>query len=201
MPKDFINGGWLFSSACILVSLAATLYCATLLLECRAKFGGSFPDIGKAVYGKWGKLMVDISLVSSQYGFVTAYIYFIASQIGGEGGVIPCITAKDDDPTCENGTVIDRWWWMLICMAIYVPLVFVRKIEVFAATHLFGDVMIILTMVVICVYAGIDVGKDGWQGASLQAFNPSLWPDAIGFSVYTFEGIGIILPVMDITEN
>ena len=52
-------------------------------------------------------------------------------------------------------------------MAIYVPLVFVRKIEVFAATHLFGDVMIILTMVVICVYAGIDVGKDGWQGASL----------------------------------
>ena len=86
-------------------------------------------------------------------------------------------------------------------MAIYVPLVFVRKIEVFAVTHLFGDVMIILTMVVICIYAGIDVGKGGWQGASLQAFNPSLWPDAIGFSVYTFEGIGIILPVMDITEN
>ena len=79
MPKDFVNGGWLFSSACILVSLGATLYCATLLLECRAKFGGSFPEIGQAVYGKWGKILVDISLVSSQYGFVTAYIYFIAS--------------------------------------------------------------------------------------------------------------------------
>ena len=46
MPKDFINGGWLFSSACILVSLAATLYCSTLLLDCRAKYGGSFPEIG-----------------------------------------------------------------------------------------------------------------------------------------------------------
>ena len=47
-------------------------------------------------------------------------------------------------------------------MAIYVPLVYVRKIEVFAVTHLFGDVMIIVTMIVICIFAGIDVSKDGW---------------------------------------
>ena len=56
-------------------------------------------------------------------------------------------------------------------MAIYVPLVFVRKIEVFAVTHVFGDAMIIITMIVICIYAGIDVSKDGWQPGSLQAFN------------------------------
>ena len=86
-------------------------------------------------------------------------------------------------------------------MAIYVPLVFVRKIEVFAVTHVFGDAMIIITMIVICIYAGIDVSKDGWQPGSLQAFNSQLWPDAIGFSVYTFEGIGVILPIMDITEK
>jgi len=46
MPKDFINGGWLFSAICVILSLILTLYCAGLLLECRAKFGGSFPDIG-----------------------------------------------------------------------------------------------------------------------------------------------------------
>ena len=65
MPKDFINGGWLFSSACVIASLILTLYCASLLLECRAKFGGSFPDIGFAVYGKTGKRLVEISLVAS----------------------------------------------------------------------------------------------------------------------------------------
>ena len=162
MPKDFVNGGWLFSAVCIIGSLIVTLYCASLLLQCREKYGGSFPEIGYAVYGKWGKLLVDISLVASQYGFVTAYIYFIASQIGGPGGVIPCMTAPSDDPECINGTVINKWWFLLICMIIYVPLVFVRKIEVFAVTHLFGDVMIIITMIVICIYAGIDVSKDGW---------------------------------------
>jgi len=86
-------------------------------------------------------------------------------------------------------------------MAIYVPLVFVRKIEVFAATHLFGDIMIIITMIVICIFAGIDVSKYGWQPDGLQALNTALWPDAIGFSVYTFEGIGVILPIMDVTEK
>ena len=79
MPKDFVNGGWLFSAVCVIASLIVTLYCAHLLLQCRAKYGGSFPEIGYAVYRKWGKLLVDISLVASQYGFVTAYIYFIAS--------------------------------------------------------------------------------------------------------------------------
>jgi proton-coupled amino acid transporter len=28
-----------------------------------------------------------------------------------------------------------------------------------------------------------------------------LWPDAIGFSVYAFEGIGVILPIMEVTEH
>ena len=165
MPKDFINGGWLFSAICVILSLILTLYCASLLLECRQKFGGSFPDIGFAVYGKTGRRLVEISLVASQYGFVSAYIYFIASQIGGAQGVITCATANNDLPgeeACSSGTLINKWWFGLLCMIIYIPLVFVRKIEVFAATHLFGDIMIIITIVVLCIYAGIDVGDKGW---------------------------------------
>ena len=56
---------------------------------------------------------------------------------------------------------MSRWWFFLICMAIYVPLVFVRKIEFFAVTHLFGDIMIIITIITVCIYAGIDIGDRG----------------------------------------
>ena len=56
---------------------------------------------------------------------------------------------------------MNKWIWMPICMAIYVPLVMVRKIEVFAATHVFADIMIILTVIIIMVYAGIDIGEKG----------------------------------------
>ena len=37
----------------------------------------------------------------------------------------------------------------------------VRKIEVFAATHIFADAMIIITTIVIFVYAGMDLGSKG----------------------------------------
>ena len=50
---------------------------------------------------------------------------------------------------------------MPICMLIYIPLVMVRKIEVFAVTHLFGDIMIIITIVIIFIYAGADLSNNG----------------------------------------
>ena len=37
MPKDFINGGYLFSGICIAAALFLTLYCAKLLLEVSEK--------------------------------------------------------------------------------------------------------------------------------------------------------------------
>ena len=88
----------------------------------------------------------------------------------------------------------------MICLAIYTPLVLVRKIEVFAVTHLFGDIMIILTIFVIFSYAGYYVHtNDGWSPQGLKPIDPVLWPDAIGFSVYAFEGIGVILPIKQVT--
>lgn len=98
--------------------------------------------------------------------------------------------------------MISKWWFLLICMCIFVPLVFVRKISVFATTHLFGDIMIIITIVVLCVYAGIDIGdRGGFDTEGVAFLNTTLWPDAIGFSVYAFEGIGVILPVLEVTER
>jgi amino acid permease len=159
VPKDFKNGGYIFTPITLVASMVLTLYCAKLLLEVHAKTGGSFPSMGFKAYGKPGKIFVEIVLVASQFGFCTAYVYFIASQIGGQGGVIPCITG--DTEQCVGGLELNRWVWMPICMAIYVPLVLVRRIEVFAVTHLFADVMIVLTIIIVCIYAGIDIKSDG----------------------------------------
>lgn len=79
MPKDFVNGGYGFSGITIIACAALTLYCAKLLLEVYEKVGGSLPDIGYKTYGKTGKILVDVSLFASQFGFVCAYIYFITS--------------------------------------------------------------------------------------------------------------------------
>ena len=160
VPKDFKNGGYIFAPVTLIISAMITTYCAKLLLETNERLkGGSFPEMAFKAYGKPGKIFVEIVLVASQFGFCTAYVYFVGHEIGGAGGVIDCITASDDK--CSDGEVMNKWIWMPICMAIYVPLVMVRKIEVFAATHVFADIMIILTVLIIMVYAGVDIGKDG----------------------------------------
>lgn len=200
VPVDFKNGGYVFTPFTLIASLIVTLYCAKLLLAVNETLGGgSFPEMGFKAYGKPGRVFVEIVLVASQFGFCTAYVYFLASQIGGIGGVIQCITSDNPD-TCEGGTVINKWIWMPICMAIYVPLVMVRKIEVFAATHVFGDVMIIITFIVIVAYASASLSNNGLQMEGIKPID-SNWAEAIGFSVYTYEGIGVILPIREVTAN
>ena len=113
------------------------------------------------------------------------------------GGVIPCISGNAD---CLDGIEINKWIWMPICMCIYVPLVMVRKIEVFAVTHAFGDAMIIITLFVLFGYAGASLANNGPKFDRIDPIGP-LWADAIGFSVYTYEGIGVILPIREVTAD
>ena len=93
---------------------------------------------------------------------MTSYVYFITSQLAGPGGVIECMTSDSTDPhSCEGGTLIDRWWFLLPCCAIYIPLVMVRRVEVFAVTHIFADICIIATFLALCVYAGLEISDHG----------------------------------------
>ena len=77
---------------------------------------------------------------------------------------------------------------------------YIRKIEKFSVTHIFADVLILVTTIVILVYAFIHAAEEG-MGKGVYAINPTLWLDMIGFSVYSYEGIGVILPILEITEK
>lgn len=200
LPTNFITGGWFFSGAMLVFALLLTLFCIKLLLEVRNSLGGkmNFPEIGYAAYGTLGRACVEISLFASQFGFVCAYIYFIASQMTD---VLQSIAGK----TFPEHV---KWYYAPLCFAILFPLVLVRKIQVFAKFHVFGDIMVAVTVITCMAYATADVSKEGWTpdypgetGHGLPAFNSKLWPNCIGFAVYAFEGIGVILPIQDITAD
>jgi len=47
LPKNYRNGGWLWSLICMISSFFLTLYCAFRLLEAKARVpNGSFSEIG-----------------------------------------------------------------------------------------------------------------------------------------------------------
>ena len=55
--------------------------------------------------------------------------------------------------------------------------------------------MILLMVIVVVVFGIFNWIKVGGPNQNIYALNPATWTEAIGFSVYAFEGIGLILPV------
>lgn len=86
------------------------------------------------------------------------------------------------------------------CFIIYVPLCWVRKIEKFNASHIVADVLILVTLITIMIYAGLHVGEAGW-GPNIKPINNKLFINMIGFAVFAYEGVGVVIPIMDITED
>jgi len=59
-----------------------TYYCALLLIEVKGVVkASSYPDIGFKCFGLKGKYAVDIILILSQFGFCSAYVYFIVENL------------------------------------------------------------------------------------------------------------------------
>lgn len=161
-----------------------TLYCAKLLLETRKKLGASsYSDLGEKTYGTAGKVAVDIALILSQSGFCCAYIFFIKESF--HQIFIQCSLNLD----------IPTWYFAIMCFVLFTLLCYVRKIEVFASTHVFADLMIVLTLLVIIVEGCIELNSEGSRISEVDLINTNKFTDAIGFSVYSFEGIGVIMPV------
>ena len=190
LPRSFVKGGYGFTNIAILLSGFITIYCAMLLIQIRTKVGASsYTAIGEKLFGKPGKIMVNIALCLSQIGFVCAYLYFIMVNFS-------------DIFYHAFGLDISRFYLAIIQFVVFTLLCYVRKIEIFAVTHVFADLMIVVALVTIIVYGSMKMVNDGeTQINTIPFMNKKTYSDAIGFSVYAFEGIGIILPVQDITVN
>lgn len=145
--------------------------------------------------GNTGRILVDITLVGSQVSFVTAYIYFISKNLAE---IIHQIQLRSD----PDAGYINKWYFGMLCFFIYVPLCLFRNVSKLAVTHLFGDIMIFAALIAIVSYGVVAINdNNGFSTTDLKPINLKLFPDAIGFSVYAYEGIGIILPIQDITAN
>lgn len=132
-----------------MVCAFVTVYCAKLILEVREHTkSNSFTEIGLKLYGKTGRAFVDLCLILSQSGFCCAYIYFIKENF--------CNIMRNSYDVDINPNIL-AW----VCFIFFSLLCFVRKIEIFASTHIFADMMIFLTVVVVIGYGAAELSKNG----------------------------------------
>lgn len=185
LPRAFLNGGMLFSSMLLIGVAALSYYCFILLVNTRLKVDGSFGDMGGILYGRTMRYLILTSIVLSQVGFVAAYIVFTAENLQAfVVAVSHCLTR------------IDIKFMVLMQLVIFLPLSLIRDISKLGFTALIADAFILLGIIYLAYF---DVYKlvDNGGMADIKLFNPSSWTLFIGTAIFTFEGIGLIIPIQE----
>lgn len=185
LPRAFLNGGMLFSSLVLLGVALLTYYCFILLVTTRLKVDGSFGDIGGILYGKWMRGFILGALVLSQVGFVAAYIVFTSENLQA----FVLAVSK-----CQ--TWIDIKLMVLMQLVIFLPLSLIRDISKLSATALVADLFILMGLVYLYYFDVTAIVAHGGV-ADVVAFNARSWTLFIGTAVFTFEGVGLIIPIQE----
>ncbi|KAF4976065.1 hypothetical protein FZEAL_7243 [Fusarium zealandicum] len=184
LPRAFLNGGMAFST-CILFGVAAlSYYSFVLLVNTQLKIGGSFGDLGGALYGKNMRTLILASIVISQIGFVAAYTVFTAENLQA------FIRAVSN---CESSISIP--WLILMQMVIFLPFSLLRDIGKLGFTALVADAFILVGLAYLLYYDILTLNDNGI--ADIIMFNKKDWTLFIGTAIFTFEGIGLIIPVQE----
>ncbi|KAH9944868.1 transmembrane amino acid transporter protein-domain-containing protein [Amylocystis lapponica] len=184
LGKAFFNGGILFSSAVLTFIALISLYSFLLLVRTKFVVSGSFGDIGGALYGPWMRYMILGSIVVSQLGFVSAYIIFVSENLQA---FVLAIT------NCAK--LLGIQYFIMLQMLIFVPLALIRNLARLSTTALVADVFILAGLIYIF---GSEAGIMAQNGVShVEYFNPKDWPLLIGTAVFSFEGIGLVIPITD----
>lgn len=185
LPRAFLNGGMLFSSMVLLGVSILSYYAFILLVNTRLKIDGSFGDIGGILYGKHMRRIILGSIVLSQLGFVSAYIVFVSQNL--QAFVLAVSNCK---------SFIDIKWMVLLQLVIFMPLSLIRDISKLGFTALIADVFILLGLLYIYFYDVSTLVKQGGI-SDVASFNPSTWSLFIGTAIFTYEGIGLIIPIQE----
>ncbi|OMJ13712.1 Vacuolar amino acid transporter 3 [Smittium culicis] len=188
LPKSFHNGGLLFSIFTMVILAYLALHCMLLLVECHSKLKMSYGDIGYHLMGEKVRTIVHASIVFSQIGFCCAYSIFVATNTKFLFNTFT--DCKMDLPLS---------FWILIQFIIYIPMSMVRKIKKFSILALIANVFIVIGIGYLFYYDGHVLAKNGIS--DIVMFNPETFSMLVGTAAYSFEGIGLVIPVVESMET
>ncbi|KAL9015691.1 MAG: hypothetical protein Q9185_006917 [Variospora sp. 1 TL-2023] len=184
LPKAFKNGGILFSSITLVTVSLLSCLSFHLLLLCRRRYGGGYGELGSAVGGSWFRSLILTSIALSQIGFVCSGIIFIAQNLRS------FMNAVSPGPTIGIGTKS----LIAIQLVVLIPLAWIRDISRLGPAAMLADVFIFIGLFYIWYYDISTLATSGLH-PSVQLFNPRDFTLTVGSAIFTFEGIGLILPI------
>ena len=134
-------------------------------------------------FGPTGKIIIDIMITLAQYSFSISHISFIIESL--QSTVDSLFEIKS---SCVP--------FLILVVCILWPIAWVNNIAKFAFTYMLGNLLILMTIIVVCVYCGLLLTQNHSVGPGLKAYNKDGFWLMVGFSIYAYEGIGVVMPIM-----
>lgn len=201
LPRAFHNGGWGFSSLCLLFCAILSYYCFILLIITKDKIGvNGYGEMGLKLYGNKMKLFILQSIALSQVGFSAAYTVFTATNMKVViDGLFNLTGGNANDSNGSNSLSLSFYIWLQAL--IFIPLALTRNIAKLSGTALVADLFILLGLIYVYYYSCYYVVTNGIQSQTMVWFNKSQWSLFIGTAIFTFEGIGLLIPIQESMKN
>ncbi|KAF2672036.1 hypothetical protein BT63DRAFT_476852 [Microthyrium microscopicum] len=185
LPKAFRNGGLLFSTITLVTVSVVTGICFHLLLQCRKQYGGGYGDLGRTISGPKLRSLILVSLTVSQIGFVCSGLIFTAENF------YSFLQAVSHNPR----PAVTTYLLIGIQLLVVIPMAFIRNVSKLGGAALLADVFIMFGLTYIYYYDIATIVSLHGINSTVQMFNPRDFTLTIGSAIFTFEGIGLILPI------
>ncbi|KAL3813954.1 hypothetical protein ACJIZ3_015222 [Penstemon smallii] len=199
LPYTFMRTGWLTSLLMVFFVAALTYHGMMLLIQTRRRFEesplcgyskiSSFGDLGFAVCGSIGRFAVDSMIVLSQAGFCVGYLIFIGNTLANLFN--SSLTFPVSAPKIWGFSAKSLYIWS--CFPFQLGLNSIPSLTLLAPLSIFADIVDLGAMGVVMVQ---DVMIFAKQMPVVEAFGTfSTFFYGLGVAVYSFEGIGMALPL------
>lgn len=189
LPKAFKNGGLTFSVVALVVVALVSCLAMHLLLQCRQKYGGGYGDIGEAIGGTRVRSVILASITISQIGFVCASLIFTAQNMNSFLEAV----LHESWPLSTKALIG-------LQLVFLVPLAFVRNMSKLGGIAVFSSVCILFGLVYILQFDITALARHGVND-TVQQFNPRDFTLTIGSIIFSFEGIGLIIPIQSAMQE
>ena len=138
-----MDGGLVFSSLAMMLSAVTYMYTSKILVDSRGKTKArSYSELGELVLGPVAKVLIDLTIAMSLISFSCSYLYIMSTNLSEIFKV-------------SNLVVFTILFFSQSALS------YIRKIQVFAPTLLFGDIMIVIVMTSVLVYGSIQIYENG----------------------------------------
>ncbi|KAF1797587.1 transmembrane amino acid transporter protein-domain-containing protein [Mucor lusitanicus] len=184
LPKAFYNGGLLFSIFAITAWALISLWSFLLLVQTRLVVPASFGDMGGVLYGSRMRVAVLVAITLSQIGFVCAYMIFVAENL--QSLVLTFSKCR---------LTIPMHLLILAQSFAFIPLAMIRKIQRLSVFALIADVFIVIGLIYLFYYDLKELFTIGM--VQVEMWNPLHYPLFLGTAAFTFEGIGLVIPITE----